>query len=314
MNLGLVACRFLLSTLKQFILYEFNSLVFTFANHLKDSKAMKRHFQLIMLGLASLFMGNATTSAALLPNTTANGTAYMTYDRAAWATIAPDAYYTDISGNPTGAFGPTSDSDGARWIFLQRFEGTSWVNAHYPSDYLVPLPSNVPLLQPLGGFALPVNTYGINSFAAGHKITAYNSTTNPGGYIGLGGSFRVTSDFNEPGASVWWEHLAIVQDQTDLIWRIVATTGPGQGSIFELTNVNTETVGSHLHLSADYKWGNTDWLQFLQDVNGHVDTDAILGHIEIVPVPELSSGVMIGLPMTLLACVAARRRLLARES
>lgn len=227
-------------------------------------------------------------AAPLAPNTTANGTAYMTIDRAAWATVAPSADYFDIHGNDLGYGAASADADGSRWMFADRFEGKSWVAASYPSSYLTPLP-DYPLVQPAGGFAMPVNTYGTNSFAAGHMVTSYNSTTNPGGYIGLGGSLRVTSDFNEPGASVWWEHLALQQDQTDMTWRLFATSGPGQGSIFELTNVVTETVNGKLHLSADYKFGNTDWLNFFQGYNGDVNTETLLGHIELTPVPEPSS-------------------------
>lgn len=255
-----------------------------------------------MAGLLSAF---AATALPLLPNTPANGVAYFSYDQAAWATSAPYAYYTDIHGVPTGAEGPTADADGQRWIFPQRFEGTGWVNAAYPTDFLVPLAENLPLAQPSGGFALPVNTYGTNAFAAGHQITDYDSTSNPGGWIGLGGSFRIASDFNEPGASVWWQHLALQQNQTDGIWRIFATSGLGAGSVFELTNVTTETIGGGLHLSADFKWGNTDWLIFLQDSNGHLDPDAILGHIEILPVPEPGSIVLVAIG---LAGLRARRR------
>lgn len=251
-------------------------------------------------------VGTATIQAApLLPNTTANGTLYMTYDRAAWATTAPYADYYDVHGIATGASGPTADANGQRWIFPQRFEGTSWAGSHYPADYLVPLAENFPLAQPAGGFKLPVNSYLTNSFATGHKITNYNSTTNPGGYIGLGGSFRAASDFNEPGASIWWERLAIQQDQSDMIWRIVATTGPGQGSVFELTNVVAETVNGSLHLSADYRWGNTDWLLFFQDANGHLDTSEVLGHIELRPVPEPGSIALMGIG---LACVGMAAR------
>lgn len=244
--------------------------------------------------LATCIAGEGLVHAApLAPNTTADGVVRLTYDRAAWATNAPFADYYDIHGVPTGASGPTADADGQRWIFPQRFEGTSWAKAAYPADYLVPLVENFPLVQPAGGFVLPANTYVTNSFASGHKITTYDSTTNPGGHIGLGGSFRVTSDFNEPGASVWWEHVALRQDQTDLIWRLYATSGAGQGSIFELTNVTTETVGGKLHLAADYKWGSSDWLNFLQDANGHLDTEAILGHIELTPVPEPGSWLLL---------------------
>ncbi|HUK81678.1 MAG TPA: hypothetical protein VLZ12_03505 [Verrucomicrobiae bacterium] len=224
----------------------------------------------------------AHASAAVLSNTTANGVVYMTYDRAAWATIAPYADYTDIHSNPTGLSGPSADADGQRWIFPDRIEGTNWVAAAYPSDYLTPIPDH-PLEQPAGGFVLPVNSYVTNSFAANHQLTAYNSTTNPNGFIGLGGSMRATSDFNEPGASVWWEHLAIMQDAADSIWKLYATSGPGQGSIFELTNVVVGTVNGNLHLSADYIFGNTDWLLFFQDYNGRLDPNAILGHIELIP-------------------------------
>jgi len=258
------------------------------------------------VGLAAaalLAVSTAGATASVLPNTTTNGVGYMTYDRAAWATLAPSADYYDIHGNPTGASGPTADVDGQRWMFPDRFEGTGWVAAAYPSDYLTALP-DFPLAQPVGGFAMPVNTYGINSFAANHKITDYNSTTNPNGWIGLGGSLRATSDFNEPGASVWWEHLAVREDPGDSIWKIYATSGPGQGSLFELRNVTTETVAGNLHLSGDYVFGNTDWLQFFQDANGHLDTDAVLGHIEIVPTPEPSVATL----LLASSCIAVLRR------
>jgi len=226
--------------------------------------------------------GAQGVSAAVLPNTTANGVVYLTYDRAAWATIAPSADYYDIHGNDLGTNSATADTDGKRWMFPDRFEGTNWVSAAYPSAYLTPLP-DYPLVQPNGGFVLPVNTYTSNSFAANHEITSYNSTSNTNGYIGLGGSFRATSDFNEPGSSVWWEHLALAQDPADGIWKLYATSGPGQGSLFELRNVTAETINGNLHLSGDYVFGNTDWLQFFQDYNGHLDTNMILGHIELIP-------------------------------
>jgi hypothetical protein len=245
----------------------------------------------------SLFLvaGNALVSAAVLPNTTANGVASLTYDRAAWATIALFAAYTDISSNPTSLSGPSADAAGQRWMFPDRFEGTSWVSAPYPSAYLTG--PTAPLVQPEGGFALPVNTYGVNTFAANHKITSYNSTSNPNGYIGLGGSLRATSDFNEPGASIWWEHLALMQDSADSIWKLYATSGPGQGSIFELVNVTTETRNGNLHLSADYIFGHTDWLQFLNGSNGDINTSTVMGHIELVPavVPEPSALALLGL-------------------
>ena len=112
-----------------------------------------------------------------------------------------------------------------------------------------------------------------------------------------GGSIRATSDFNEPGASVWWEHLAIAQDATASIWKIYATSGPGQGSLFELRNVVTSTVGGKLHLAADYVFGNTDWLLFFQDANGHLDTELVLGHIELVPL-EIDHAVVLLVPAT----------------
>lgn len=269
----------------------------------------KIHWFLSLAVLACAAHDSPCASAGPLePNTVADGTAYLSYDRAAWATTAPFASYFDVHGIYTGVDGPSDDADGQRWIFPQRFEGTSWVAANYPTDYLVPLAQNLPLAQPSGGFALPVNSYLTNSFAAGHKITDYNSSTNPGGYIGLGGSLRAASDFNEPGASVWWEHLALQQDQTDMIWRIAATSGPGRGSIFELTNVVTETIHGKLRLSADYKWGNSDWLQFFQDANGHLDTSAILGHIELRPVPEPGSLALFGAGLACLGIAARRRR------
>lgn len=241
-----------------------------------------KHLLLAALCTSSFGILTDSVAATLLPNTTANGVVSLTYHRAAWATIAPIADYTDIHANPTGMTNSTADVDGRRWMFPDRFEGTNWVGAAYPADYLTPLPDH-PLAQPVGGFALAVNSYGTNSFAGNHAVTTFNSTTNPNGLIGLGGSFRSTSDFNEPGASVWWEHLALLQDPVDGIWKIQATSGPGKGSLFELRNVTVETIDGNLHLSADYVFGNTDWLQFFQDVNGHLDTNAILGHIDLIP-------------------------------
>jgi hypothetical protein len=178
-------------------------------------------------------------------------------------------------------------------MFPDRIEGTNWVSAPYPAAYLTAVPAR-PLVQPAGGFAMLVNSYGTNKFAINHKITSYHSTTNPSGYIGLGASLRSTSDFNEPGASVWWQHLALRLDTNDSIWRIYATSGPGQGSLFELTNVTATTVNGSLRLSADYVFGDTDWLQFFQDVNGHLDPALILGHIELLPFAEAAATPVIG--------------------
>jgi hypothetical protein len=229
-----------------------------------------------------LVVSSTLASASVLPNTTANGVVYLTYDRAAWATVAPSADYYTIGGVDTGTNGNSANANGQRWIYPDLFEGTNWVAAVYPTDYLTPLP-DFPVSQPFGGFVLPVNTYTSNSFAANHEITSYNSTSNTNGYIGLGGSFRATSDFNEPGASVWWEHLALAQNPADGIWKLYATSGPGQGSIFELRNVIAETINGNLHLSGDYVFGNTDWSQFLNGYNGIIDTNRILGHIELIP-------------------------------
>jgi hypothetical protein len=54
------------------------------------------------------------------------------------------------------------------------------VQGRCPTAYLKPLP-DYPLAQPAGAFVLPVNSYGSNSFAANHKITSYNATSNTNG-------------------------------------------------------------------------------------------------------------------------------------
>ncbi len=252
---------------------------------------MKRFIALAFT--ASCF--TSSVSAAVTANTIATGTANMTYDRAAWATVVPFDAYTDISGTPTGASGPTADASGQRWMFPDRFEGTTWANAAYPSAYLTG-GATTPLTQPSGGFALAVNTYGVNSFASGHKITTFNSSSAPNGFIGLGGSFRVTSDFNEPGASVWWQKLALQLDPLDSKWKIVSTFGAGAGSVFELTNVTTDTINGSLYLSADYVFGNSDWYQFFQSSTGAtISQTAVLGHITLMPatVPEPSRALLL---------------------
>jgi hypothetical protein len=52
-------------------------------------------------------------------------------------------------------------------------------------------------------------------------------------------------------------------------------------------------------------FGNTDWLNFFQDANGHLDTELVLGHIEIVPetIPAPSAVALLAI-----AGVVARRR------
>jgi len=263
---------------------------------------MKTFHLFALLLVSGAFCRSNEAHAAVTANTTASGVAYFTIDRGAWATVAPSAEYTDIHGSWLGTSGSTADADGQRWMFADRVESSSFGNAKYPSDYLTPLPDTA-----LGGvFNLPVNTYGVNSFGTGNKITDYNSTTNPYGYIGLGGSIRVTSDFNEPGASVWWEHLALYQDSTDNIWKIGATSGAGRGSIFELTNVVANTVNGNLQLSGDYVFGNTDWYNFLNGTNGDVSSTAVLGHFQLDAAPEPSKFLLTGLGAMLM--LLRRRR------
>jgi len=104
-----------------------------------------------------------------------------------------------------------------------------------------------------------------------------------------------------------WQHLALAI--RDFARSGVRGRAAGfAGSLFVLLlgvnglNVVNSYVGRDfmtaieaLHLSADYKWGNTDWYQFLQDANGHLDPGAILGHIEVVPVPEPGSIALVGI-------------------
>jgi hypothetical protein len=243
------------------------------------------------------------------------GTAYMTYNQAAWATMVESYIPLDISGNPVGDTPVnTEDSFGKRFYYPQKFMGPEFSPASIkPSGFaseariangtadpiaveqwrLFDPAQRVPLLQPTGGFAMPVDTLtsGIDpSWGTGHKESySYNpddeSTFPTTGFISgllgsgdtfdlisLGGTFRLASDLVSPGGSLWWGNMTIegVDDQnTDFRgaekWYI-GSRGNGQAShtTFELINpvfgVDPET--GLTTLEADYKWGDSNLSQF----------------------------------------------------
>ena len=62
----------------------------------------------------------------------------------------------------------------------------------------------------------------------------------------------------------------------------------------------------NLHLTGDYKFGNTDWYQFFQgSTSAVINPNMSLGHIELSPAPEPSRA--------LLACAGLMTLLLRRK-
>jgi hypothetical protein len=265
--------------------------------------------QAILCGTFASFLIPSLASAGI----TANGTATLVYNKAAWATVAPAALnpapakigYFDIHATPTGAVGDAADLASHRWMMLLSTANQSVTTIPYPAGYLgAPTPITAGATY---SYSMPVNCYGAScaGWGSNYKVTDYDSVTNPGGWIGLGGSLKVGSDFNEPGASVWWEKLAL--HNVGGIWKIEATDSIGAGSVFELVNPVVTTLTcrypllpprpipyrtvQRIGISASYKLGNTDWASFFNGSatpgfnpnTGFVDINKILGTFTLTP-------------------------------
>ncbi len=241
---------------------------------------------------------------AALPGTL-GGTAYMTYDQAAWATMVESYVPLDINGNPVGDTPvATEDAFGKRFYYPQKFMGPEFSPASIKpsglaSEALInqgtadPIAveqwriydpaQRVPLPQPAGGFAMPVDpiTPGIDpSWGEGHKesVSQNYDYLLPGAYrdvISLGGTFRLASDLVSPGGSLWWSNMTIEggrmqglnnYDVLDPEKWYIGSQGTDQAThtTFELVNpvFGVDPTTGLTTLEADYKWGDSTLSQF----------------------------------------------------
>ncbi len=265
------------------------------------------------LSIAGALLAPAMAQAAI-PGTL-GGTAYMTYDQAAWATMVESYVPLDISGNPVGDTPvSTEDSFGKRFYYPQKFMGAEFSPASIKGSGLAsealiangtadPIAveqwriydpaQRVPLPQPVGGFAMPVDPIGSGidpSWGVGHKDSySYNpddESTFPAdglatGYaakgdiydlISLGGTFRLASDLVSPGGSLWWSNMTIegMDDQSTEFsgtekWYIGSRgTREASHTTFELVNpvFGVDPTTGLTTLEADYKWGDSTLSQF----------------------------------------------------
>jgi hypothetical protein len=131
--------------------------------------------------LLTEIMGNLLVpylANAAIPGTL-GGTAYLTYDQAAWATMVESYIPLDINGKPVGTTPvATEDTFGKRFYYPQKFNGpefspSSVRNSAAASDFRIangtadPVAveqwrifdpaQRIPLPQPIGGFAMTVD-------------------------------------------------------------------------------------------------------------------------------------------------------------
>jgi len=245
-----------------------------------------------------------TASPLAYSGVTAIGTATLQYNKSKWATVAPNASnpspakiaYTDIHGTATGSVNYAANTNGQRWMMLQNVADQTVSSFPYPSAWQINVVDNVPITSSATyNVAMPVNCYtsSCSGWGTGYTVTTYDSSSNPGGWIGLGGSLKVSSDFNEPGGTVWWGKLALKKDTSTGVWWIYDQLH--SSTVFQLVNV-TETTKTcsgvdRLNIEADYKFGESDWGTFLDsyatpgtDPNtGDIDLDKVLGTFTLIP-------------------------------
>jgi hypothetical protein len=263
--------------------------------------------------ITGIFLMPAVVHAAI-PGTL-GGTAYMSYNQAVWATMVESYIPLDISGNPVGDTPvATEDTFGKRFYYPQKFMGPEFSPASIKGSGLAsealiangtadPIAveqwriydpaQRVPLPQPVGGFAMPVDPIGSGidpSWGVGHKDSySYNpddESTFPAeglatGYsargaiydlISLGGTFRLASDLVSPGGSLWWSNMTIegVDDESTEFsgaekWYIGSRgTREASHTTFELVNpvFGVDPTTGLTTLEADYKWGDSVLSQF----------------------------------------------------
>ncbi|WFP48565.1 hypothetical protein PL263_10615 [Methylomonas sp. EFPC3] len=292
-----------------------------------STKPVKKHALLVLINsllLSTQVFASTVFEPTYFPPGFIGGEAHLTYDRQAWATLLPTRARTDIHGIPIeGSEGPTSDTKGNRFLYPQLFldhnSPTAIKRSELASEARIANGTAdpeavaqwriynqdewVPLDQPPGGFTMQVDDLRAGVWwpeKSGWVPSSYNPY--PGEEtpltIGLGGSLRLHSDFIAPGASLWFASLDIRLQQDRMTqeykWYIGSSGGVAPGSIFELINpvFGVDPTTGYTTLSADYKWGASQWSNFFH-FNAYPGdiTEKVLGHIsmnvgaETAPVP-----------------------------
>lgn len=288
-------------------------------------KKQQKYLSIFFINLAALMFLSAPADASTL-NGTIGGMAYLTYDQEVWATMKSEWFRSDIHGIPLNdsAMEPTSNTYGNRFFYPQLFVGkdvpSEIPNSITASDRYIARgrstpeaiaawrlddpAQRVPLAQPAGGWAMPVESAdspGLDpGWAAGYAPGSYGPLMADGmeyadpawpdfvHYISLGGSLRFASDFAAPGGTLWLRGIDI-RENTDGKWFIGASghAETAKYTAFELLNpvfgVNAQGM---LTLESDYIWGQSGWSSFF----GMDGTTNVLGHLSInpsaVPVPS----------------------------
>lgn len=247
------------------------------------------------------------------------GTAYFSYDQAAWATLKPlESYknmkYQELYG---GQRIPTADAPGLRWAYPQLFvDNTVPAQLHYfgkatdaaiargKSDPLAVAEwrildpaQQVPASQPVGGWALAVDSLEPDldaGWAEGYHPSDFDLTTGVGS-ISLGGSLRLHSDFNSPSGVLWMRGLTLERHAENESWYIGNNAGPAAGTFFELIDpvIGVNPNNGLLSIDADYKLGDSLFSQLFFQLGG--DTRAI-GHFSLNPVTAAVSSAVVPIP------------------
>lgn len=169
------------------------------------------------------------------------GRAYLTFNQAALATLAPSFGRIDDHGQPIdyGTTWPTANANGQRLLYVKQFLDTSVYpglkDSSLASDLaiangtadpeavaqwrLLTPEDRMPILSPEGGWDMPVDPWSKNVtqdfLNLGYTPSAYDpdpNSTNPV-FISLGGNLQFASDFVSPSGSIWIRGLGISLEQ-----------------------------------------------------------------------------------------------------
>lgn len=248
----------------------------------------------------------AVSANALALEGSIGGTAYLSYDQAAWATLKPlESYknmgYQELYG---GQRMPTADIAGRRWAYPQLFVDNSvparlqpwWLAtdaaiaggtsspAAVAEWRVLDRAQQVPAAQPAGGWAMAVDSLepGLDAgWAEGYHPTDFDPTTGVG-KIALGGSLRLHSDFNSPSGVLWMRGLTLEHRGETESWYIGSDAGPANGTYFELIDpvfgINPDN--GLLSIDADFKFGDSLYARIFFQLEG--DT-RVVGHFSLNP-------------------------------